>query len=310
MGWFTAFPEDIYRENRAGGFEAVPGFAIATAGALAWAAQLSCEIHEDGKFDRILEQWRWQKRAVFSGHFASKLPLVHTKGFMAGCGGGTVIAFAGTEPTDLLNWITDLDVHRSASGIADGFAAGVEAVWAPVAAAVAATAGPLFFAGHSLGAALAAIVAMRLIEERVVSVERIGGVYTIGMPRVGNAEFAARYNLVLGEKTYRLVHGDDIVPKVPPCEAPFGCRHVGRRLSCSRGEAFAATGLQPLADERPEPGAGLIATLRTLRGSGAGMHLPEYPAEHALARRLAGRMRPPMRDHLPDCYLRALGTLK
>jgi triacylglycerol lipase len=309
VGWFTALPENVYQKNRAAAFAAGPGFALATAGALAWAAQLAYEVHEDGKLDRVLQQWQWRKQAVLSGRFASKLPLVSTKGFMAECDAGTVIAFAGTEPTDLLNWITDFDVHRSASGIADGFYAGVEAVWEPLKAAVAAAQGRLFFSGHSLGAALVAIAAVRLVEEQLVPVDRIAGIYTIGMPRTGDAGFADRYNLALGERTYRLVHGDDIVPKVPPSGPLFGCRHVGRLLACARGEAFAPAALQPLAPEQLEPAQGLIGALRTTGGTGAGARMPEFPGEHALARVAVGTLPPPLRDHLPDCYLRALGAL-
>ena len=119
MGWFTAFPEDVYQENRGAEFEAAPGFTLAAAGALVWAAQLAYEVNGDGKLDRILEKWGWRKKAVLSGRFASKLPLVSTKGFVAEGRSGLIIAFAGTEPTDLLNWITDFAVYRSAAGVAD-----------------------------------------------------------------------------------------------------------------------------------------------------------------------------------------------
>jgi len=36
------------------------------------------------------------------------------------------------------------------------------------------------------------------------------------MPRVGDADFAKRYNDTLGDTTYRLVHGADIVATIPP----------------------------------------------------------------------------------------------
>ncbi len=63
-------------------------------------------------------------------------------------------------------------------------------------------------------------------------------VYTFGMPRVGGKQFAGEYNpSSLGAITYRLVHGDDIVPRVPPPE--LGYRHVGCVLQCASESKFA-----------------------------------------------------------------------
>ena len=307
MGWFTAFQNRVYPQGKIA-IPLNPNFSLSTAGALAWAAQLSYEVHEDGKLDGILRNWGWQKIEVLSGQFASKLPLVSTKGFIAELDGGMVIAFAGTEPTDLLNWITDFDIHQTADGVADGFYAGVEAIWQKLVETVGQRPGAIYLAGHSLGAALAAIAAKRLIEERAAT-DRIFGVYTIGMPRIGNAAFAAGYNAALGQRTYRLVHGDDIVPKVPPAEAPFDFRHVGRLLSCPRGGPFAAANLQALAPETPADAGGSLKGLLGQPAAKAPAGPWNYPGEHAIATAVVEHLPAPLRDHLPDCYLRALGSL-
>jgi pimeloyl-ACP methyl ester carboxylesterase len=84
----------------------------------------------------------------------------------------------------------------------------------------------LIFAGHSLGGALAVIAASDAKTDAAA-------VYTFGMPRAGNAGFVAGYNGRLGDRTFRLVYGNDIVPMVPA--EPFG--HVGRYLH-SQGGVF------------------------------------------------------------------------
>src|SRR5712692_607691 len=71
----------------------------------------------------------------------------------------------------------------------------------------------------------------------------MGAVYTFGMPRPGSDSFASDYNAELGMRTYRLVHGEDIVPTVAPSE--MGFRHVGRFLHCPRLGRFAETDLAP-----------------------------------------------------------------
>jgi hypothetical protein len=43
----------------------------------------------------------------------------------------------------------------------------------------------------------------------------VAGVYTFGQPRVGDAAWAARYDAVLKPKSFRIVHADDLVPRVP-----------------------------------------------------------------------------------------------
>src|SRR3978361_1879081 len=129
MGWLTALNENFYPQS----LDALPDtplFTLQAARVSAWAAQLAYEVDTEEKVGRILGRWGWTKLHVIRGRFASHLPLVSTKGFAATTAGGeTVIAFAGTEPTSLLNWITDLSIHRTADGVHSGFLAGVEAVW-------------------------------------------------------------------------------------------------------------------------------------------------------------------------------------
>ncbi len=91
--------------------------------------------------------------------------------------------------------------------------------------------------GHSLGGALALLVADRLTPKQVLSVDTFGG------PKVFCSANAARFNRKLKGKTHRWVNGADVVPRVPvggpewvgkairrfvPLPIDTGYRHVGR----------------------------------------------------------------------------------
>jgi triacylglycerol lipase len=315
MGLLTALREDFYPDRPFDGFPAGPSFSIGTARALAWAAQLAYEVDEDGKLQRILGRWNWHAGRVITGQFASHLPLVSTKGFAATIGGNTVIAFAGTEPTSLPNWITDFSVHRTAEGVHTGFLAGVGAVWDQVQAVAEQATGGIYLAGHSLGGALAAVAARRLLDEGVLTPDRLSGVYTIGMPRPGSEAHARDYAAVgggiLGQRTYRLVHGDDVVPKVPPAGPPFDFRHVGSVLTCSRGGTFNDGMPQGPTAEDPPAKVGAMNILQELRAALTtapqdGDTLPPYPSAHPFVLQIVAALPFPIRDHLPDRYLRAL----
>ncbi len=311
MGWLTAMREDFYPDRPLGGFPIASSFAVEAARALAWAAQLAYEVYDRDKFHRILGRWNWQAPRIVTGRFASYLPLVSTKGFMATAGGDTVIAFAGTEPTNLLNWITDLSIHQTAEGVHSGFEAAVEAVWPQVREAAEQAIGGICLAGHSLGGALAAVAAKRLLDCNVVAPDRLRGVYTIGMPRPGNETYARAYDAILGERTYRLVHGDDFVPKIPPAEPPFEFRHVGCVLACPRGGTFAGGIPESPALEAPAPGRSAVEELTAALANAPanGVSLPSYPGANPLVPELVAALPVPVRDHLPDRYLLALQSV-
>jgi hypothetical protein len=63
----------------------------------------------------------------------------------------------------------------------------------------------VWFTGHSLGGALATLAAAVFGEYQ--------GLYTFGCPRVGDAAFAAMFE---GKQSYRVVHHDDVVSRLPP----------------------------------------------------------------------------------------------
>jgi triacylglycerol lipase len=72
---------------------------------------------------------------------------------------------------------------------------------------------PIWFTGHSLGAALATLAADRYGISQ--------GLYTFGSPRVGDFEFKNKFK----PTHFRFVNGNDIVARVPPEVLSY--RHVG-----------------------------------------------------------------------------------
>ncbi len=63
---------------------------------------------------------------------------------------------------------------------------------------------PLFVTGHSLGAASALATGTGHDAKKGLDSAQV---FVFGAPRVGQAEFVAKYNAAFGLTTYRLVHG-------------------------------------------------------------------------------------------------------
>ncbi|WP_051334813.1 hypothetical protein [Bradyrhizobium sp. Ai1a-2] len=84
-----------------------PGFAITTAYAMAWMSQLAYETANEEKVRRIAHRWAIESIDVLREPARSTLPLANTHGVIARKARRCIIAFAGTDPADLLNWITD-----------------------------------------------------------------------------------------------------------------------------------------------------------------------------------------------------------
>lgn len=242
MSFLVEIPEHAYAPGAFDGFLPDEQFGLGTARAMMWLSQLAYETrHAQHKVAPVLKCWELAQIAPIAGDVRNGFPMSSTRGLVAAGRGAVLVSFAGTDPLALQNWVTNFHLGPRARVTHHGFRAAIDAVWDDMAAAL--TNGnlaylPLFFTGHSLGGALAVIAAERMLRERGIMA---GGVYTFGSPRVGGAEFADSYAASeLGQRTFRLVHGLDIIPAVPP--AALGFHHVGRMLSCARGACFTADG--------------------------------------------------------------------
>jgi len=316
MSILTQFPDAVYLDKRPALQGAHATFNLVTARAMAWAAQLSYETSDLDKLKRVLATWGWTFHTLHAGRISSVLPLTSAKGFIATCGDVSILTFAGTEPVSPADWFLDFATHLNADGTHEGFKAGVDAVWDTISAILSEnslTANNLLITGHSLGGALAVVAAHRLAETRVVALDRILGIYTFGMPRTGDETFVQSYRRVggggLADRTYRFIHGVDLVPQIPPSEIPFSFRHVGCALSCAHGELFDAANLAPDEPERASPSrTALLSLLNNVLREPPSRDLPRFPGDPTAAV-IIESLPPAIRDHLMDRYLRSLGEL-
>ena len=319
MSILTKLPVNLYRPDAFAEFSAEAGFSRGTARALIWLSQLAYETDEPEKMARVLRAWGlgFSGRDIVSREVQTVLPVSRTEAFVATGEKAVFLSFAGTDPIVLANWITDFDVRPSKMGIAAGFETAAGSVRESVRDLLAERADmPVFVTGHSLGGALAVVAAQSLLEEGF----NVGAVYTFGMPRPGTEAFKVGYDQRLGDRTYRMVHGHDVVPTVAPSE--LGFRHVGRVLACPRLSRFETADLSPdTSSDDPAFGPGIS------RAFLEDLHKPfqlvgSVLGTFGLARRGHGlQVRGPqrtdavgallellplaIRDHLPDRYIGA-----
>ena len=139
--------------------------------------------------------------------------VTRTRGFLGVCDTHAVLAFRGSDPVTLPNWLTDVVVklveHDEYDGrVHHGFGSALRRTWDKVERILGQVPDkPLFLTGHSMGGALAVLTACRLAKLGRPPV----ATYTFGSPRVGDRAFCAGYRLT----TYRVVNGLDLVPEMP-----------------------------------------------------------------------------------------------
>ena len=138
-----------------------------------------------------------------------------------------LIACRGTEPTALNDVLADLKMfpvkHHIAGRVHRGFYAEYEKVMPGIYDALKKhdkkQTKTLWITGHSLGGAMAVLVAAEL---NTCPLGVSGGLHTFGQPRVGNKEFLKSLE---GMKYYRYRNNNDAVTAVPPSFLLF--RHGG-----------------------------------------------------------------------------------
>jgi len=170
MSFVVELPLDQYHRDAFAAFTPDAGFHIGTARATAWLSRLAYES-DPGKIDTMLAAWGLSREASFASPARGLLPMANTRGLVATGGGATLVAFAGTDALRLANWITDFNARLSPAGLHRGFEAAVDTVWPQLLDIIGHSGDrPLFFAGHSLGAALAVLAAERAAAEEILPV--------------------------------------------------------------------------------------------------------------------------------------------
>lgn len=142
------------------------------------------------------------------------------------------IVFRGTD--EARDWLDNLDVRPESALFGRfhrGFHDSVEDLWRGIDATVYGMLSdkrrPVWFAGHSLGGAMATIGAAKYVEaDRPFS-----GVYTFGQPRCMGRKTSRIFNSEAGRRHYRFQNNNDLVTRVPTRLA--GYSHVGRCIYIS-----------------------------------------------------------------------------
>ncbi len=137
-----------------------------------------------------------------------------------------VIACRGTEPNEWNDIRADANaasvLAETAGKVHRGFKTEVDDLWPMLETALMGNDQPLWFAGHSLGGAMATICAGRCFLSHIESVPE--QLFTFGSPRVGDK----RYINYVQIEHYRFVNNNDIVTRVPPVF--LGYRHCGSEV--------------------------------------------------------------------------------
>jgi len=172
-----------------------------------------------------------------------------------------VTAFRGSF--DVMNWVLDLDAvqtnpfHQLPNvSVHAGFFDAYESIRPQVVAAVerALTACPhcseLLATGHSLGAAIAGHAAFDLSARfpglRVTLIN-------FGMPRIGNAAFAAEFERRVAA-SWRCVHFEDLVPHLPFRDwLPHDYHHVAREVWWTQEGGDPSTAFKVCDDSGEDP---------------------------------------------------------
>ncbi len=137
-----------------------------------------------------------------------------------------VIVCRGTEPTEWNDVKADANavtvLAETIGRVHSGFKREVDDLWPILERALAENELPLWFAGHSLGGAMATICVRRCKLSRITADPQ--GLFTYGSPRVGNRVYVNHCPLV----HFRWVNNNDIVTRVPPTW--WGYCHGGREM--------------------------------------------------------------------------------
>jgi hypothetical protein len=176
-----------------------------------------------------------------------------TEGFLFTDEDQLVVSFRGSVTVN--DWIKNAAVELvpwAAEGLVHaGFLNALEVIWEQLLPLLneRAKGRTVWFTGHSLGGALALLALLRW---RVASGRKADGLYTFGMPKVGDAVFAKAVVKHHGEHAFTLLNEGDFVPWLPMIPSEF---------------EVACTGLQfnKLGKLQPRPGV-LGAALLMLSG--------------------------------------------
>lgn len=188
-------------------------------------------------FHRHVQDWGFHEVRYFDEEGAQAYLLMNTH--------DCVVACRGTEAREWSDIKADANaitaVAETVGLVHSGFKEQADRLWPLIEEALQPVRMPVWFTGHSLGGALATILAGRCKLSPVDCEPE--GLFTYGSPRVGNREYITYPRIT----HVRWVNNNDVVTRVPP--AWLGYRHFGREMYLnSRGKIRRMTGWRRLRD--------------------------------------------------------------
>jgi triacylglycerol lipase len=174
--------------------------------------------------------------------------------YILGTDDDCMIICRGTEPGEWNDVKADANaftVMTEVGRLHSGFNAEVDDLWPLLEQSVEENQRPMWFAGHSLGGAMATICAGRCKMSNIPS--NPSAIFTFGSPRVGNK----RYINFVRVPHYRWVNNNDVVTRVPPTW--LGYRHSGQEIYLdSDGELSRLTSWRRFSDRMRGVGGALL----------------------------------------------------
>lgn len=188
-------------------------------------------------FHRHVSTWGFEEVRFFDREGAQAYLLMNST--------DCVVACRGTEAHEWNDIKADANavaaVAETVGLVHSGFKAQADQLWPLLEEALGPVRLPVWFTGHSLGGALATILAGRCKLSPIECFPE--GLFTYGSPRVGNREYVTHPRIT----HVRWVNNNDVVTRVPP--AWLGYRHFGREMYLNhRGRIRRLTGWQRLKD--------------------------------------------------------------
>ncbi|MFJ4839339.1 lipase family protein [Streptomyces sp. NPDC088746] len=188
-----------------------------------WMAKASGLAYQDtAVIEKQVRAWGFDRVRHHQTQFSPPFPLQDTQAYTAASEHMIIIAFRGTEPVQIKDWLSDATTPpRPGPGgtgyVHHGFAEALESIYPDVKDTLAeyrTNGQSVWFTGHSLGGALAMLAGARMyLDEPRLAAD---GVYTYGQPRTCDRLLAAAYNKGYSNRMYRFVNNNDVVPQMPP----------------------------------------------------------------------------------------------
>lgn len=209
-------------DHKATGYSIEQAYLLCKAANLAYSEPPAARVElENMGFDTI---------QFFCSKHEMPFPLEDTQAYIAASDDMIVIAFRGTEPLKIVDWLSDVNLPAgpgpAGKGMVHlGFSRALTCVFEEIKAALAQlrTKGQtVWFTGHSLGGALAMLAGTTIYFDDPKLLP--DGIYTFGQPRICDRALATAHDAALKARTFRFINNNDIVPRVPI--EPF-FRHVG-----------------------------------------------------------------------------------